>query len=93
MGGRREGQNRYVTGPFDGDCHLPLVLRAVPGDPPRNDLSPFCDEISKDPRIPVVNVQFFIGAETTDLSSQERFLPSVGSRPFSRFLHSLLLSH
>jgi len=68
------------------------MLRAVSRNPSRNDLPAFCNEISKDSRIPIVDIQFFIGAESADLSPQERFLLPVGGWPLSRSLHFLLPS-
>jgi hypothetical protein len=55
------------------------MFGTVSGDPSRNDLSPFCNEIPKNPRILIVDIQLFIRAESTDLSSQERFFLPVGS--------------
>ncbi len=55
------------------------MLRAVSGDPSGDDLPPFGYEISEDPRVFVVDIQFFIGAESTDLSPHKRFFLPVGS--------------
>jgi hypothetical protein len=92
MRSRRKRQNGNVPCPFNSDGHLSLVFSAVPRNPPRNDLSSFRNEISKDPRIPIVDVQFLIGAESTDLSPQEGFFLSFGCWPFSRLPHAFLLS-
>ena len=92
-GGRCKRQDGNITSPFDGDRHLSLVLRTVPGNPTGNDLPPFRYEITKDPWIPIVDLQFFIRAETTNLSPQERFFLSIRSWFLSRFPHPLLLSH
>ncbi len=79
IGCRCKWQDGYVSGPFDGDGDLPLVLGAVSGDPPGNDFPPFRHKISKDPRISIINIELLIGAKTADLSSHERFLLSVRS--------------
>ncbi len=92
MNGRCKRQNGNITCPFESDRYLSLVLRTVSRDPSRNDLSPFRYEISENPRIFIVDIQFFIGAESTDLSPHKRFFLPVGSRRFSRFPHSFLLS-
>jgi hypothetical protein len=92
MDGRRKGQDGDITRPFDGDRHLSLVLRTVPGDPSGNDFPPFRNEISKDSRVPIVDLQFFIRAETTNLSPQERFFLSIHCWFLTRFSHSFLLS-
>jgi hypothetical protein len=67
------------------------MLGAVPGDPTRNDLSPFCDEIPKDLGILIIDLQFFISAESADLSPQKGFSLPIGCWFFSRFFHPLLL--
>ena len=65
---RGEGQDRDISRPLDRRCHLSLVFGTVTGDPPGNDLPPFSDEISQDPRVLIIDVQFLIGTESTDLS-------------------------
>ena len=65
---RGEGQDRNIARPFDRRGHLSLVFGTVTGDPPGNDLSPLRDEISQDPRVLIIDVQFLIGTESTDLS-------------------------
>jgi hypothetical protein len=92
MSSRRKGENGNIARPFNGDGHLSLVLRTVPGDPTWDDLPSFRNKISKDPRILIVDIQFLIGAESTDLPPQERFFLSIRCWPFSRFSHALLLS-
>ena len=92
MRSRRKRQNGNIAGPFNGDGHLSLVFRTVPGDPTWDDLPSFRNKISKDPRVLIVDIQFLIGAESTDLSPQERFFLSIRCWPFSRFPHALLLS-
>ena len=87
-----KGQNRNIPSPFDGHGYFSLVFGTIPGDPSRNDLPSFCNEITKDPCILIVDFQLSIGAESTDLSPQERFLFSFGRRLLSRFPHLLLLS-
>jgi len=81
-------QDSNITSPFDGYGDLPLMLCTVARNPPRNDLSPFRNKISKDSRILIFNIQFFVGAESTDLSLQERSLLPVRSWLFSRFSHA-----
>jgi hypothetical protein len=87
-----KGQNRNIPSPFNGNGYFSLVFGTIPGDPSRDDLSSFCNEITKDPCILIVDLQLFIGAESTDLSPQERFLFSIGGRLFRRSPHVLLLS-
>ena len=91
MSRRRKRKNSNITRPFDGNGHLSLMLRTVPGNPTGNDLSPFCDEISKDLGILVIDIQFFIGAESADLSPQKGFFLPIERWFFSRFFHPLLL--
>jgi hypothetical protein len=89
---RGKRQNRNIPPPFNGDGYFSLVFGTIAGDPTRDDFSPFGNEITKDPCIFIVDLQFFIGAESTDLSPQERLLFSFGGRLFSRSPHVLLLS-
>jgi hypothetical protein len=89
---RGKGQNRNIPCPFNGNGYFSLVFGTIAGNPSRDDLSSFCNEITKDPRVLIVDLQFFIGAESTDLSPQERFPFSFGGRLFSRSPHFLLLS-
>ncbi len=79
MGCRCEGQDGYVPGPFDGDRDLPLVFGTVSGDPPGNNLPSFRHEISKNPRISIIDIELLIGAKPTDLSPHEGLLLSVRS--------------
>jgi len=92
MKGRCERQDGDITGSFDSNRHLPLVLCTVSRDPPRNDFPSFRNEESKDPGVLIVDVHFLIGTESTDLPSQKRSFLPVGSWPFRRSLHDLLLS-
>jgi len=87
-----EGQNRNIPCPFNGNGYFSLVFGTIPGDPSRDDLSSFCNEVTKDPCILIVDLQLFVSAESTDLSPQERFLFSIGRRLISRSPHVLLLS-
>jgi hypothetical protein len=89
---RGKGQNGNIPCPLDRDGHFSLMLGTIAGDPSGDDLSSFRNEITKDPCIFIVDLQFFIGAESTDLSPQERFLFSFGGRLFRRSPHVLLLS-
>jgi hypothetical protein len=89
---RGKGQNRNIPCPLNGNGYFSLVFGTISGDPSRDDLSSFCNEITKDPCILIVDLQFFIGAESTDLSPQERFLFSISGRLFSRSPHVFLLS-
>jgi hypothetical protein len=73
-----KGKNRNIPSPFNGNGYFSLVFGTITGDPSRDDLSSFCDEITKDPCILIVDLQFFIGAESTDLSPEERFFLPVG---------------
>ena len=56
MSSRRKREDSNIARPFNSDGHLSLVLRTISGDPTRDDLSSFCDEISKDPRILIVDI-------------------------------------
>lgn len=87
-----EGQNRNVSCSLDGNGDLSLVFGAVSGNSPGNDLPPFRHKIPKDPWIPVIDIEFLIGAKPTNLSSQERFSLSIRRWFITRFPHSLLLS-
>ena len=69
------------------------MLCTVSGDPSGDDLSAFSNEVSKDPRVLIVNIQFLIGAEPADLSPHERSFLPIGARSFSvGFPHHLFLS-
>ena len=92
MHGCRKGENGNIPCPLDSDGYFPLVFGTVARDPSRNDLSSFRYEITEDPGVLVVNLQLFIGAEPTDLSSQERLPFSFGRGLFARSPHVLLLS-
>jgi len=89
---RGKGQNRNIPCPFNGNGYFSLVFGTIARDPSRDDLSSFCNEITKDPCILIVDLQFFVSAESTDFSPQERFLLSIGGRLFRRSPHILLLS-
>ncbi len=91
VSGRCKGQDGNISGPFDGDRHLPLVFCAVSGNPSWDDLSSLCNEISKDPRVLIVDVQLLVGTESADLPSEERSLLSVGSWSLTWSIHHLLL--
>jgi hypothetical protein len=65
---RGERQNRNVARSLNRGHHLSLVLCAVSGNPSGDDLPSFRNEISENPRIFVIDVDFFIGAESTDLA-------------------------
>ena len=85
--GRCERQQGDIARPFDGHSHLPLMLGAVAGNPPGNDLPAFCDEEPEDSWVLIINGQFLVGTESTDFSSQEGSFLTVPSRPFSRSFH------
>jgi hypothetical protein len=55
------------------------MFGTISGDPSRNDLSPFRNEISKDSRIPIVDIQLFIRAESTDLRRVEETSQTMDS--------------
>ena len=69
MHGRRKGQDRNVSGPFDGHRDLPLVLRTVSRDPSWDDFTPFRDEKRQNPGVLIVNINFLIRTETADFAS------------------------
>ena len=92
MLGRCERQQGDIARPFDGHGYLPLMLGAVAGNPPGNDLPTFRDEEPEDSWVLIINGQFFVGTESTDFSSQEGSFPTVPPWPFSRSFHHLLLS-
>ncbi len=88
---RCKRQDSDIACSFDGNGHLSLMLCAVPRDPSGNDLSPFRDEISKDLRVLIINIQFLIRTESADLSPHERLLSSVGACFLWGSPHSILL--
>lgn len=79
---RCKGKNGDVASPFDGDRHLSLMLGAVPRDPSGDDFSALCDEIPKDFWVLIVDFQFLVRTESTDLAPHKRFFLSVGTRSF-----------
>ena len=93
--GCRKRQNGNIARPIDSDGYFSLVLRTISGDPPGNDLSTFCDKKSKDLWVLIIDIQFFVSAESADLSPQEGFFLPVLRRSFRksfrRSFHSLLL--
>ncbi len=79
MGCRGKWKNGNIARPLNSDRHFSLVFRAVSRDPSGNDLSPLGYEVSENPRILIVDIQFLIGAEPTDFSSHKRSFLPVGS--------------
>ena len=55
--GCRKGKQGDVPCALDGECDLSLVSRAVSGDSPWDDLSPFRDEMAKKLGILIINLQ------------------------------------
>jgi hypothetical protein len=66
-GGYREQRN--VSCSLDGLGNFPLVLCAVPGNPPGDNLSPLADEGAKRARVFVVNADLLIGTEAANFSA------------------------
>lgn len=92
MHSRCKGQNRNVSGPFDGNGDLSLVFGAISRDSSGNDLSPFRHKVSEGPWILVINLHLLVGAKPTDLPSHKGFLFFIGGWLFTRFFHRSLLS-
>src|SRR5215211_4258239 len=67
----RVGDEGHVPRALDRQRHLPLVLGAVPGDPPRDDLPPLGDEVLEGVLILEVDQLDLLGAEAADLLSSE----------------------
>src|SRR5207237_6657929 len=59
---------RHLPRVLHGGGHVPLVLRAVPGHPPRPDLAPLRDELPEQGRVLVVHVRDAVLAELAELS-------------------------
>lgn len=91
--GRCERQQGDIACPFDGNGHLPLMLRTVTGNPPGNNLPAFGNEEAKDSGILIIDGQFLVCAESTDFSSKEGSSLTVPSRPIRGSLHRLFFSH
>jgi hypothetical protein len=66
-----EGQQCDISGPLDGRGQLPLVFRAVSGNPPGYDLAALCNKGSEDIRFLIIHPDRGISAETTDFASGE----------------------
>jgi hypothetical protein len=62
-----EGQKGDAASPLNRFSHIPLMGGAVPGNSSWNNLSPFRDEIPKQPGILVIDVVDLIGAEAAIL--------------------------
>jgi len=88
---RRKRKDGDVACPLDCDRHLPLVFCTVSRNPSRNNLSPFRNKISKDLWVLIIDIQFLIRTESTDLSPHEGFLLPVASWSFHWFSHGVLL--
>ena len=65
---RGEGQDRNIARLFDRCGYHSLMLCTVSGDAPGNDLSPFGDKISQDPRVLIIDVEFLVGAKSANLA-------------------------
>src|SRR5262245_43970504 len=65
------GDEGQAAGALDGHCHLPLVLGAVPGDPPRDDLPPLGDEVLQHRLVLEVGVAALLRAEAAHLLAAE----------------------
>ena len=64
---RGNWQQRQVAGAFNGLGNFSLVLGAVAGDAPGNNLATLGDKIAKCARLFVIDSQIFLGAETANL--------------------------
>ncbi len=65
----REGQNRNISRAFDRCRYRPLMFGAVAGNPAGNDLAPFGNKVSQDTRVLIIDIDFFVGAKSTNLAS------------------------
>jgi len=89
---RCKGQYGNVSGSFDCDGDLSLMVRTVPRNPSGNNLTPLCHKIPKNPRVFVINIEFLVGAKPTDLSSHKRLFLSIRTRFITRFSRLLIIS-
>src|SRR5512139_247642 len=83
--GGGEGDQRHDPRLLDLHRQLPLVLRAVPGDAPRDDLAALGDELLDHVDVLVVDLELLLGAEAAELLPHVPLLPSgaaVVPRPF-----------
>jgi hypothetical protein len=69
---RRKGQKRDLPRPLNGQRQHSLVLGAVAGNPPGNDLASFRNEISQCFRVFVIYLEFAIHTKTAHLAPMER---------------------
>src|SRR5512139_4153769 len=74
--GGGEGDQRHDARLLDLHRQLPLVLRAVPGDAPRDDLAALGDELLDHVRVLVVDLEFLLRAEAAELLPNVPLLPS-----------------
>src|SRR6202000_824433 len=63
----RVGQQRHLAGVLDRRGDIPLVLRAVAGNPPRADLAAVGNELPQQTGVLVVHVGDLLLAENADL--------------------------
>src|SRR3989442_5672824 len=81
----REGQQRDVARPLDGERELSLVLGTSPEHPPGKDLAAFGDEGRQQLHVLVVHVVDLVRTELADLAAAEEvalarvLLPAAGA--------------
>src|SRR5262245_2356834 len=71
------GDEGQAAGALDGHRHLPLVLGAVPRDPPRDDLPPLGHEVLQHRLVLEVGVAALLGAEAAHLLAAEASAPTA----------------
>jgi hypothetical protein len=75
---RGDGQQSDVSGPLDRFGNFTLMFRAIAGNSPGNDLSPFRNERTESSRILVVDLYLLVSTETAYLSAlKSSFFPAA----------------
>lgn len=60
-------KEREYPCPFNGSCHIPLMLGAVSGNSPRGNLAALAYKLLKDSEILIICFHIFIGAKAANL--------------------------
>jgi hypothetical protein len=85
----RVRQQRHLAGPLDGQRQFPLVFGAVIRDAPRDDLSPFRQEVAKHLGVFVIDPKTAVRAEATDTAATKNPSPSFPFDNHGKLLPSL----
>src|SRR5580704_17924010 len=90
--GDREGEERDLARPLDGERHLALVPRAVAADAPRDHLATLRDEVLERLRVLVVGDEHLVGAVAADPLAADAATPGsvrveVGGTPELAVIH------